>query len=376
MRLLVLLALAVGMAMPVRAQPEFETIAPAAILLDFPTGQVLFEKDADTPRPPASISKLMTAFMVFERLEAGTLSLDDTFPVSEKAWRMGGSKMFVEVGDRVRVEDLLRGIIIQSGNDACIVVAEGLSGTEEAFAAAMTRRGQEIGLTASHFTNASGWPDPDHEMSVRDLAELALQIIRRFPQHYHYYSERSFSYAGIEQASRNPLLQSGIEGVDGLKTGHTNEAGYGLVASAEREGRRLVLVVAGLETVGERRREAERLLEHGFRSFQSYRLFAAGEAIEQAPVWFGHQQTVPIVASEAVAMTLPQADRDSLTVRIVYSGPIQAPIVRGQPIGELILAADGVDERRVPLVAGEDVGAANLFGRMWTALRYLTGRPS
>ncbi len=376
MRLIAAILVALTLALPTRAEFEFETLAPAAILLDFPSGQVLYAKDPDTARPPASMSKLMTAFMVFERLEAGALDMDDRFLVSEKAWRMGGSKMFVEVGDRVRIEDLLRGIIIQSGNDACIVVAEGIAGTEEAFAAAMTRRGREIGLTNSTFMNASGWPHPDHRMSVRDLGTLAVELIRRFPDYYHFYGERSFTYAGIEQGSRNPLLQAGIEGVDGLKTGHTTEAGYGLVASAEREGRRLVLVLAGLETVGQRRREAERLLEYGFRSFQHYRLYAAGETIELAPVWFGDRSTVPLVAAERVAVTMRGSERDSLTVRLAYDGPVMAPAARGTPVGELIIDAEGLEQRRVPLLLGQDIGEANLFGRMWTAIRHLAGLSS
>ncbi len=376
MRLVAAFLLALLVVLPARAEFEFETLAPAAILLDFPSGQVLYAKDADTPRPPASMSKLMTAFMVFERLDAGTLDMDDRFLVSEKAWRMGGSKMFVEVGERVRIEDLLRGIIIQSGNDACIVVAEGIAGTEEAFAAAMTRRGQEIGLTNSTFMNASGWPHPAHRMSVRDLGVLANELIRRFPDYYHFYGERSFTFAGIEQGSRNPLLQAGIDGVDGLKTGHTSEAGYGLVASAEREGRRLVLVLAGLETVGQRRREAERLLEYGFRNFDYYELFAVGDPIEAAPVWFGDRGTVPLVAADKVAVTMRGPERDSLVVRVAYDGPLVAPIARGTPVGELVVEAEGIDTQRIPLLVGEDVGEANLFGRMWTALRHLAGLSS
>ncbi|MFW5833563.1 MAG: D-alanyl-D-alanine carboxypeptidase family protein [Pseudomonadota bacterium] len=376
MRLLAAFAIGLALLAPLRPASAFETLAPAAILLDFPSGQVLFEKNADEPRPPASMSKLMTAFMVFDRLEEGTLSLDDTFFVSEKAWRMGGSKMFVEVGDRVRVEDLLRGTIIQSGNDACIVIAEGFAGSEEAFAETMNARAAEIGLTNSNFANATGWPDPAHRMSVRDLGILAHELIRRFPEHYHYYGERSFTYAGIEQGSRNPLLQAGIEGVDGLKTGHTSEAGYGLVASAERDGRRLVLVVAGLETPGERRREAERLLEYGFRNFQYYPLFAAGEPIEEAGVWFGDRARVPLVAAETVAVTMHAQERDSLRVRVVYDAPLAAPIDAGTEVGELIIEANGIDERRVPLLVAEDVGEANLFGRMWTAFRHLLGAAS
>ncbi len=359
------------------AETPFETLAEAAILVDFPSGQVLYEKNADVPREPASMSKLMTAFMLFERIAEGELSLDDEFLVSEKAWRMGGSKMFVEVGDRVRVEDLLRGIIIQSGNDACIVVAEALAGTEQAFAVQMTARGRELGLTGSTFKNASGWPDAEHLMTVRDLATLAAAIIERFPEHYHYYGERGFTYAGIEQGSRNPLLRAGVEGVDGLKTGHTAAAGYGLVASAERAGQRLVLVVAGLDTPGERRREAERLLEYGFRAFRSYRLFAADETVVEAPVWLGDRAAVPLVAGDDVRVTLSAAARDALQVAVAYDAPIRAPVAAGAPVGEIVLQAPGMSARRLPLLVGEDVAEASLVGRAWTALRLLaTGRGS
>ena len=228
-----------------RAQ-AFDTPAHAAILVDQQSGQELYAKNPDLPLPPASMSKLMTVLMVFERLKEGSLSLDDTLPVSEKAWRMGGSKMFVEVGSRVRVEDLLRGIIVQSGNDACIVVAEGLAGSEEAFAEQMTRRGRELGLANSTFSNASGWPEPNHVMTARDLATLARILITDYPEYYGIFAEKEFTFSGIRQYTRNPLLY-GDSGADGLKTGHTNEAGYGLTASAVRDGRRLIMVLAGLD---------------------------------------------------------------------------------------------------------------------------------
>ncbi|MFP4360134.1 MAG: D-alanyl-D-alanine carboxypeptidase family protein [Alphaproteobacteria bacterium] len=375
MRLIALVVCFVALApvAPARAQTDFETLAEAAILIDYPSRQILYAKNADEPRPPASMSKLMTAFMVFERLEEGQWSLDDRLLVSEKAWRMGGSKMFVEVGERVRVEDLLRGIIVQSGNDACIVVAEAMAGTEEAFAEQMNERGRELGLDHSVFENSSGWPDPGHVMSVRDLAHLAAEIIDRFPKFYHLYSEKSFTYADITQDSRNPLLQGRVDGVDGLKTGHTTTAGYGLVASAERDGRRLILVVTGLDTPGERRREAERLLEHGYRAFQSYELFAGGETIEEAPVWFGDRARVPLVADEAVEVTLSVAARDELEVDLAYEAPVKAPIAAGTPVGELRISAPEVEDRTVPVVVGADVGRASVFGRMWTALRHLVG---
>ena len=346
-----------------RAEP-FETPARAAILIEMATGQVLYAKNPDEQLPPASMSKLMTALMVFERLDAGTLALDDTFPVSERAWRMGGSKMFVHVGDRVRVEDLLRGIIIQSGNDACIVVAEGLAGSEAVFAEQMTRRGQELGLTGSAFKNASGWPDPEHLTTVRDLAQIALTIVRDHPDHYHFYSEPEFTYADIKQYNRNPLLQARIPGVDGLKTGHTDEAGYGLVASAERDGRRIVMVVAGLKSSKQRALEAERLLEHGFRAFELYRLFDADEVVADVQVFQGATPRVPLVAGAPAAVGLDRAARPSLNVKVVYDEPLRAPVAAGTRVGQLEITAAGIEPLTVSVLAGADVARAGFLGRI------------
>ncbi|MGH6920605.1 MAG: D-alanyl-D-alanine carboxypeptidase family protein [Geminicoccaceae bacterium] len=357
------------------AAKAYETLARAAILVDHDTGQVLFAKNADEPLPPASMSKLMTVLMVFERLHDGRLKLDDEFTVSEKAWRKGGSKMFVEVGKRVRIGDLLRGIIVQSGNDACIVVAENLAGTEEAFAEQMTARAQELGLTHTTLQNASGWPDPDHLMSVRDLATLAGIIIRDHPEYYTIFSEPEFEFGGILQYARNPLLRRDV-GADGLKTGHTEDAGYGLTASATRDGRRLVMVVAGLETPGQRARESERLLEHGFRDFKSYELFQAGQAVETASVWLGDQETVPLVTDERVVLTLTPEARRALEVKVIYEGPVPAPVARGTALAELEITAPGIEPRRVPLLAGEEIPAVGLLGRMSGALGYLIWGPS
>jgi D-alanyl-D-alanine carboxypeptidase (penicillin-binding protein 5/6) len=321
------------------------------------------------------MSKLMTAFMVFERLEDGLISLDDTFPVSEKAWRKGGSKMFVEVGSRVRVEDLLRGIIIQSGNDACIVVAEALAGSEEDFARQMTERAQQLGLTHTNLKNASGWPDPEHVMSVRDLSTLATMLIRRFPQYYAFYSEPEFTYNGIRQYSRNPLLHSDPS-ADGLKTGYTEEAGYGLVASAVRDDRRLLLVMAGLDSARQRGAEAERLLEYGYNQFKNYRLFSTGEAVENANVWLGDDTTVPLVLKQDVVISLTAEGRRALEVKVIYDGPIPAPVVSGSPLAELEITAPGIEPRLLPLVAGQEVRSASLFGRVTSALGYLIWGPS
>jgi D-alanyl-D-alanine carboxypeptidase (penicillin-binding protein 5/6) len=368
-----------GLAMVIALLPgpasAYESAAKAAILVDHDTGRVLYAKNPDVPLPPASMSKLMTVLMLFERLKDGRLHLDDEFSVSEKAWRKGGSKMFVEVGKRVRIDDLLHGIIVQSGNDACIVVAENLAGTEEAFAEQMTERAHELGLTGATFKNASGWPDPEHLMSVRDLAMLAEIIISEYPEYYEIFSLTEWEFNGIRQYAHNPLLHRDV-GADGLKTGYTEAAGYGLTASAVRDGRRLVLVVAGLETPGQRAREAERLLQHGFRDFKAYELFQAGETVESAPVWLGDLETVPLVTDQRVVLTLTPEARRELEVKVTYDGPIPAPMPRGTAVGELEISAPGIEPRRVPLLAGEDIEAAGLLGRMSSAIGYLIWGPS
>jgi serine-type D-Ala-D-Ala carboxypeptidase (penicillin-binding protein 5/6) len=374
-RLVLGLWLVLALMLAPHAANAYETAAKAAILIDHDTGQVLYEKNADEPLPPASMSKLMTVYMVLERLKDGRLHLDDELSVSEKAWRKGGSKMFVEVGKRVRVEDLLHGIIIDSGNDACIVVAENLAGTEEAFAKQATARAHELGMTSTTLKNASGWPDPEHLMSVRDLATLAGVIIRDFPEYYGIFSQPEFEFNGIKQYARNPLLHRDV-GADGLKTGHTDAAGYGLTASAVRDGRRLVLVVAGLDKPGQRARESERLLEHGFRDFKDYELFSAGQQVDNADVWLGDQETVPMVTDQRVLLTLTPEARRELKVKVIYEGPVPAPVALGAKLAELEITAPGIEPRRVPLVAGEEVQEAGLLGRMSSAIGYLIWGPS
>jgi D-alanyl-D-alanine carboxypeptidase (penicillin-binding protein 5/6) len=282
-RVLFVAAAMLGLSPAVAGAQAFETAARQAFMVDFQTGAVMYNKLGDELMPPSSMSKLMTAFMVFERLSAGTLHLTDQMGVSEKAWKTGGSKMFVHVGDRVSVEDLLRGVIIQSGNDACVVLAEGLAGSEERFAEQMTARARELGMTKSVFKNATGLPQDGHLMTPRELAFLAREIIVRFPQFYRFYSEISFTYNNIKQGNRNPLLYKNT-GADGMKTGHTDAAGYGLTASAKRDGRRLILVVNGLKSMNERSRESERLLDWGFNEFDTYKIFspASGSACSRA----------------------------------------------------------------------------------------------
>ncbi|MDX1580345.1 MAG: D-alanyl-D-alanine carboxypeptidase family protein [Alphaproteobacteria bacterium] len=357
-------------------EPPFEVPAREAILVDASTDTVLYAKNPDEQMPPASMSKLMTVYMVFDALKAGELKLTDTFPVSEKAWRKGGSKMFVKVRDRVAIEDLLRGVIVQSGNDASIVLAEGLGGSEEFFADMMNEKAQDIGLKNSNFENATGWPDSDHRMTARDLATLAEAIITTFPEYYGYYSEREFTYGvsldgkPITQPNRNPVLGI-VEGADGLKTGHTEAAGYGLTASAKRDDRRLVLVFNGMNSARERSRFAERFLEWGFRNFDAFKLLEAGQVVDEPRVWLGKAARVPLVVEEDLRLTLPRRTRDDMEARLVYEAPIPAPIKKGTPLGRLVLSAPDMEDKIIPLVAGADVEKVQMFGKIGSALEYL-----
>lgn len=347
-----------------------ETIAKQAILMDAETGTVLLEKNADDTMPPSSMSKLMTVYMVFERLKSGSLTLDDKLPVSKKAWRKGGSKMYVLVGKSVRVEDLLRGVIVQSGNDASIVVAEGLSGTEEAFATEMTKKGQKIGLQNSVFRNASGWPEEGHYMTARDIAILSKRTIDDFPDYYHYYAETSFTFSGIRQGNRNPLIYRNM-GADGLKTGHTEAGGFGLAASVIRDGRRLILVVNGIESAQSRANESQRLIEWGFREFANFALFRAGETVDEANVWLGTEAKVRLILEEDLVLTLPRRARRTAKVKVVYTSPIPAPIPDGAEIAKLVITAPGLDDLVVPLKAGAEVRRLGFLGRISASIQYL-----
>ena len=352
-----------------------ETSAREAILIDATTGAVLLEKNADERMPTASMSKVMTIYMVFERLKNGTLSLDDSFRVSERAWRRGGassggSTMFLKLGDKVRVEDLIRGIIVQSGNDASIVIAEGLAGSEEAFAEQMTRRGREIGLRNSNFANASGLPDPNHYMTARDLATLAKRTIDDFPDYYRYYAEVTYVYGGIRQTNRNPLVYKDL-GVDGLKTGHTEEAGFGLTASAARSGRRLILVVNGLPSRQARASETERLIDWGFREFNNYALFKGGETVSEAEVWLGQSPKVSLVVEKDLVVTLPRKARTDMKVVVAIQAPVPAPINKGTAVAKLVVKVPGETPIEVPLVAGADVERLGFVGRIAAALKHI-----
>jgi serine-type D-Ala-D-Ala carboxypeptidase (penicillin-binding protein 5/6) len=349
-----------------------DTAAKWAVILDFNTGATLLDKEADTPMPPSSMTKLMTMYIVYGMLKSGRLKLDQELPVSEKAWRMQGSKMFVPIGGAVRVEDLIRGVIVQSGNDACIVFAEAIAGSEEQFVEMMNAKAKELGLTNTNYRNSTGWPDPAQRMSCRDIATLARRLIQDFPEYYRYDSEKSFKYNNIEQENRNPLVQKGL--ADGLKTGHTDEGGYGLVASAQRSGRRVIVVVNGLTSMHQRREESERLLEWAFREFENVTLFTAADTIENAKVWLGDRPTVPLVGGRDLIITMPRQWRQSAKIALVYDAPIPAPINRGDVLGKLTVVGQGVPAMEVPLLAGADVGRLGLPGRaMAVVSRYVLG---
>jgi len=365
-----MLTLTAGLAAGQARAQAIETTAKQAYLVDFETGAVLLDKASDERMYPASMTKMMTVYLLMQRLKDGRLSLDDTLSVSEKAWRKGGSKMWVEVGKQVRVEDLLRGIVVQSGNDATIVVAEGLAGTEEAFAREMTATAIKLGMTGSQFRNASGWPDPEHYTTAHDLAVLAMSIIRDFPEMYHYFAETEFAYNGIKQQNRNPLLYKDM-GADGLKTGHTEDSGYGLVGSALRDGRRLIVVLNGMTATSERAQESEKLLNWGFREWNSYALFKAGETVMDAKVWLGSEGTVPLVVDRDVSITMRRRARNDLKVSVEYDEPIAAPISAGDKVATLRVAAPGVDSLEIPLTAGSEIGQLGPVGRLTAAFNFL-----
>jgi D-alanyl-D-alanine carboxypeptidase (penicillin-binding protein 5/6) len=350
---------------------ESRTSAPQAILIEGDSGSILYERNADEMIYPASMAKMMTAEYVFNEIKQGRLKLDDEFTISEDAWRRGGapsrtSSMFAPLHSKVRVEDLLRSVIIQSGNDASIALAEGIAGNERTFAERMTQRAREIGLSKSKFMNATGLPDPDQQVTVRELAQLARHIIQTYPEFYKIYGEREFTWNRIRQQNRNPLLAMEI-GADGLKTGYIRESGYGLVGSAVQSGLRLIVVVAGLKTANERASEARKLLEWGFRSFQSRLLFAGGQAIGEAKVYGGARGRVPLVPQKPVRIMLPRNANDKIIARIVYTGPVPAPVKQGQPIGRLKVWRNDSVALEVPLYAGADIETGNLSQRAFDA---------
>jgi D-alanyl-D-alanine carboxypeptidase (penicillin-binding protein 5/6) len=371
-RLTFLFAIILVSACGVRPEPAraaYETQATAAYLYDVTTDTVLFEKSADMPLPPASMSKLMTLYMLFDALRDGRVTLDTTFGVSTKARLMGGSTMFLDETDRPTVESLIKGIIVQSGNDACVVVAEGLAGTEDAFARQMNTLAPEIGLTNSTFANASGWPNPNHRMSVRDLGVLATRLITEFPEYYGYFSLEEYDFDGRSPSNRfnrNPVLGLGL-GADGLKTGHTEEAGYGLVGSAVQGDRRIVFVFTGLQSQPERRQEAEAMINWGFRQFISKSMAKSGDVITEIPVWLGDHQQLNAIASSDIELLVPAIGQETLETRVEYRRPLEAPIAEGDAVAELVVTASDMPEKRIPLVSDRDVTRGGFLPRVRAA---------
>lgn len=356
-----------------RREGEFNTAAPTAILIDADSGSVLFERNADELVPPASLSKLMTAEVVFHELTEGRLRLEDEFLVSTNAWRTGGapsrtSSMFAPINSRVKVEDLLRGVIVQSGNDACIALAEGIARSEDKFAALMTKRARDIGLTKSTFGNSTGLPHPRQLMTARELARLARHIILTYPDYYKIYGEREFTFNKIRQFNRNPLLPLNI-GADGLKTGYTREAGYGLVGSAVQNDLRLIVVVNGAKSEKERADEARRLLDWGFNNFQANTLFADDQVIAHAKVY--GSGSVPLVAGREVKLMVPRGARERILARVVYSGPVKPPVQKGQRIGLLKVWRNDAMVLEVPLQAAEPVEQGGLTRHAFDAVTEL-----
>ena len=374
------LALALGLqslaaaAAPVLVPSPPRLAASSWILMDAETGRILVEENADERLPPASLTKMMTDYIAASEIEAGRIGLDDEVPISERAWRTGGSKMFVRVGDRVRLEDLIRGIVIQSGNDASVAVAEYIAGSEDAFADLMNQQAQLLGMENTRFVNATGWPAEGHHASARDLAILARRIVRDFPEHYAYYAEREFTYGEdfqtgepITQRNRNDLLWLD-QTVDGIKTGHTEEAGYCLVASAERDGMRLVSVVMGTDSARARAQESQTLLRYGFRFFETVEVYAGGEELERQPLWKGVSDEVAVGLPEDLVLTLVRGRYDDLEATMTVEPWLTAPLAAGEEVGTLTLRLDEEVLHEGPLVVVEPVAEGGFLLRVWHAL--------
>lgn len=370
----VTLAALAGANAPVDAQTktaEFQTAAPFAILIDADTGGVLFERNADELMYPSSMAKLMTAELVYRAIKEGRLRREDEITITEDAWRRGGapsggSTMYAALGSRVKVDDLIRGMVIQSGNDSCIALAEALAGSEATFAAMMTKRARELGMPKSNFTNSTGLPSPDMQTTARELAHLARHIIATYPDFYELYAQREFTWNKIRQSNRNPLLAMGL-GADGLKTGYTREAGYGLVGSALQNGVRLIAVVNGLKSSKERADESRKLIEWGFRGFESRQLFAAGESVGEAKLYGGARGRVPLVAERPVRVLFPRGSAEKLSARVVYQGPVRAPIAKDQPVGTLKVWRGDHLTLEVPVRAAESIGQGTIPQRAFDA---------
>ncbi|WP_246132810.1 D-alanyl-D-alanine carboxypeptidase family protein [Devosia ginsengisoli] len=374
-KILRILAATLALTMPALAQADFDTKAKFAILMDEDSGTVIFQKDADLPMEPASMAKLMTIAVVFNEIRSGRLSMADMFFVSEHAWRTGGaasggSTMFAELNSQISVEDLIRSVIIQSGNDAAIILAEGIAGSETSFVAMMNELGEDIGLTDSHFTNPTGLPDPDMYVTARDLADLARYLIQQFPEYYHYFSEPEMEWNGIKQPNRNSLVELGI-GVDGLKTGHTEAAGYGSVISTDEGGRRLVAVLHGLTSMAQRTEEGRKLITWGARAFERVAAYPEGAVVAYANVYGGSSPSVGLVGKGEVALYLPRGSRKCLNAQVNYTGPLSPPVMQGDQIAELRVFCDDQLVQTAPLYAAETVGEGDLVRKATDALKQL-----
>lgn len=357
--------------------PRYDSTAPIAFMKDTSSGAVLYSKDASRRIPPASMAKMMTAYVIFDRVSRGQLKLTDTFPVREETWKKWnnqGSSMFLAVGQEVSVANLLHGVITLSGNDACVVLAEGIAGSEEAFADMMNATARRLGLKDSRFANSNGWPDEGQTyVSARDLAELAYRTVTDYPELYRqYYSQTSFKWNGIEQENRDPLLGR-VKGADGLKTGHTDEAGYGFTGSAEQNGRRIVMVVAGLDSFKGRIDESVRFMDWGFNAWKAVPLFRKGAIVGTAEVQMGSDRSIGLIAPRNLAVTLPKSEDSGYRVFVRYDSPIKAPFAKGQKIAELVVRTRSGGEQVMPLVAAETVEKAGFFGRIWNGLMSLLG---
>ncbi len=337
--------------------------APSYILVDMHSGYVLASRDAHEPWEPASLVKMMTAYVVFNELKAGHISLDDEVPVSERAWRAPGSRMFIEVGSRVPVEKLLMGLIVQSGNDAAITLAEYVAGDEETFAQVMNQYADRLGLTNTRFTNATGLPDPEMQTSAWDSARLAQAIIEEFPEYYTWYSVRAYEYGGINQHNRNQLLWRD-ESVDGVKTGHTQSAGYNLTTSAERDGMRLIAVVLGTSSERDRAQQSHQLLNYGFRFFETHRLYRSGEALTEARAWKGDQESVALGVVDDLYVTIPRRQYDNIAATISIDGQVVAPVSAGQELGWLRIQLLGETIHEAPLIALDDIEEGSIWRRV------------
>ncbi|QNT78927.1 D-alanyl-D-alanine carboxypeptidase DacC [Entomobacter blattae] len=343
-----------------------------ACILDYTTGAVLLEKAADERMPPSSLTKMMTIYIVFGMLKSGRLSLDQKLPVSETAWRMQGSKMFVPLGQSIAVQDLIQGVVIQSGNDACIVLAEGIAGSEQQFANLMNASAAKLNMTNSHFLNCTGWPEEGHYMSARDVATIAWHLVHDYPEYYHFFSEKEFRFNGITQGNRNVLVDKGL--ADGLKTGHTAAGGYGLCASSKRDERRIIASLNGMPSSNVRAHESERLMEWAFSNFTNVTFYRKDQVVETIPVWMGTESVLPLVSPKDVIATLPHGWEKNMKVSLDYESPIMAPINAGQAVSaRLVISGNGISPQQIPLVAGKKVEQKGLIGRAFTNIQYNLG---